>query len=84
MLRVVAHQERVTRQQARNLLKAGEIQLPPGIHEYVQIGLDAPSFRHYTDFLAYMRTSRQAAPLDLDPEIILEYLENQVDIGGSL
>ena len=81
-LRVVAHQERITRGQARTQLKSGRIQLPPGIHEYILMGLDAPSFRQYTDFLAYLRSNRQSAHLELDPEIIIKYLEENVNIGG--
>ena len=78
-LRVIAHQERISVGQARNQLKSGLIQLPAEIQGYVEMGLDAPSFRQYTDFLAYMRSNRQSAPLDLDPEIIIEYLENRLE-----
>ena len=66
------------------MLKTGAIALPPGIQEYVQLGLDSPSFRHYTDFLAYMRAARHIAPLELDPEVIIRFLENKVNDGGTL
>ena len=81
-LRVIAHQERISVGQARNQLKSGVIQLPPGIMEYVQMGLDAPSFRQYTDFLAYLRSGRHSPPLELDPEVIIAYLEDHVNLGG--
>jgi hypothetical protein len=81
-VRVIAHQERISVGQARNRLKSGSIQVPPEIQEYVEMGLDAPSFRQYTDFLAYMRSSRGSAPLELDPEIIIAYLEDNVNLGG--
>ena len=83
-LRVIAHQERISLGQARNQLKSGQIQLPPEIQAYVQMGLDAPSFRQYTDFLAYLRSSPRSAPLEMDPEIIIEYLEENVNVGGRL
>jgi hypothetical protein len=82
-LHIVAHQERITHAQARIQLKSGAITLPPGIQEYIQMGLDSPSFRHYTDFLAYMRSTRHSAPLELDPEVVIEYLENRIYDGGS-
>ena len=81
-LDVISHQERTTRGQARNLIKAGQVQLPAEFHDYVIVGLDSPSYRRYTDFLAYLRSSRHAEPLDIEPEVIIEYLENLYKIGG--
>jgi hypothetical protein len=79
---VIAHQQRVTRLQARQMLKNGEVDLPGDISEYIQLGLDSPSVRQYTDFLAYMRSGRQSRTLDMDPEIIINYLEEKINSGG--
>lgn len=83
-LEIFAHQERQSLEQARERLLTGKIHLPPEVQAYIQIGLAAPSFRHYTDLLALLRSTRSDSPLDLDPERIIEYLETRTQIGGSL
>lgn len=82
-LDIFAHQERQSPEQARAHLQGGKYRLPPEILAYIQVGLDAPSFRHYTDLLALLHSTRSASPLDLDPEKIIEFLENRIQIGGS-
>lgn len=79
-LRIIAHQERLSPGQARNLLQSGKITLPPGIQEYVAMGLDAPSFRHYSDLLVYMRANRYRPPQEIAPETMIEYLENRIQM----
>lgn len=80
---VIAHQERLTLGQVEEGLRAGHLDLPFEVQAYIQVGLDAPSFRHYSELLDLLRYSRSASPLDLDPELIVEILEARFQIGGS-
>jgi hypothetical protein len=82
-LEILAHQERQSLEEAQQLIRAGKIRLPVEVQAYFQIGLDAPSFRHYSEFLTLLRSTRSASPLDLDPEIIVQYLEGRIESGGS-
>jgi hypothetical protein len=83
-LEILAHQERRSLEQTRQLMQAGKIHLPPEVHAYLRVGLDAPSFRHYSEFLNLLRSTRSASPLDLDPEVVIRYLETRIESGGSL
>lgn len=81
---MIAHQERLTPAQTRVALRAGKVKLPPEVWAYLQVGLDAPSFPHYADFLSRLRSARHPSALDLDLEVILTYLEDKIDTGGPL
>jgi hypothetical protein len=82
-LGIMAHQERQSLEQTRQLIQTGKIRLPAEVRAYFQVGLDAPSFRHYSEFLTLLRSTRSASPLDLDPEIVIQYLEDRMDSGGT-
>jgi hypothetical protein len=82
-LEMLAHQERQSLDETRQLIRAGKIRLPADVQAYFQVGLDAPSFRHYSEFLTLLRSTRSASPLDLDPEIVIQYLEERMESGGT-
>ena len=75
-LLVIAHQERKPQKQIRQNFQDGKLDLPPEIYAYLMIGIGVPSFNHYSDRLSYLRTRRRIAALDLDPEEVINYLEN--------
>ncbi|MBN1148038.1 MAG: hypothetical protein JXA78_12340 [Anaerolineales bacterium] len=82
-LEIFAHQERQSLEQTREHLQSGKVRLPPDIQAYIQVGLEAPSFRHYTDILALLHSTHSVSPLDLNPERVIEFLEHRIQIGGS-
>jgi len=75
-LNTIAFQERQSLEIAQKRLLEGKIDLPPKITAYIQAGLDMPSFRHYSEFIANFRYARTNSPLELDVEEIIEFLEN--------
>jgi len=80
---IIAHQERLTPGQARLRLQSGQINLPLEIQAYILTGLGVPSHSQFSDLLP-LQLSRGESSLDLDPRIILEYLEKRIRTGGLL
>ncbi len=110
-IQVLAYQDRQTPEQIRARILDGELDIPSTIWNYLQVGLNTPSFRHYSEFLnkrSWIRLSTRfwitrciskiprignvfsiertisPSPLDLDPEIIIQFLETRIPTGGSL
>jgi len=76
-VKTIAHQERLSPEQFRTNLIAGEADLPPHVMEYLQVGLGSPSFRHYSDLLALFKTRKTRSPLEIDLEGIVDFLETK-------
>jgi hypothetical protein len=79
---LVAQRERLPLEQAKQVIKDGKAKLPPQVLVYLQLGLDAPSFRHYTDQVRRYRYGSGASPFELDPEEIVAFLEGELKSGG--
>lgn len=79
-----ALQERLPTDQVRQYLREGRLALPPEVQAYLEMGLDIPSYRHYSDLLSLFRSSHTASPLDQDPEIVVRFLEDRYESGGIL
>ena len=79
---LIAQRERLSNEQARQAIKTGRVKLPPEILVYLQLGLDAPSFRHYSEYVQRYRYASGASPFDLDPQSIVTFLENEIKNGG--
>jgi len=77
-VQVLAFQERLSTEETRQRLTAGELQLPPEILNYLQAGLSAEAYRRYSGLSATLRSLPRAHPLDLDPLRVVEYLENKI------
>ena len=80
---MIAHQERMNSGQASLRLQSGQIPMPPEIRDYLLAGLGLPEQSQFADLLP-MRSDHGASPLDLNPEIVVEYLENRIQTGGLL
>jgi AraC-like DNA-binding protein len=114
---ILAYQERQTLERIQARLLNNQEDIPPDIRDYLQVGLNMPSFRHYSEFLggkhwlslsgrwlsihnignkprfkSILPTSStiheginlKATPLNLDPEVIIQFLETKIPTGGSL
>lgn len=82
-LEIMAYRERVSPDEMRQNLKSGTLTLPPTINGYLQTGLSpvytAPAglFSRITQRL---RQGVMTSPLDLNPETIIQFLEDQLEI----
>jgi len=82
VVEIIAHQERLTLGQACNYIQEKKITLPADIRDYVEIGLNIPTFNQYSEMYSTQGPNMSPLPLDLDPEILVEYLENRIKTGG--
>jgi hypothetical protein len=75
ILETLAHEGRLTSKQIKQRLRNDQLDLPPEIGAYLLASfrslsyLSAPRFR--------FRSHRPASPLDLDPELLVQFLEDQ-------
>jgi hypothetical protein len=72
-LDALAHQERLPVQTLRHRLNRGQLDLPPEIEAYLQASLT--SFSHFAGH------KRQSSPLNLNPERVVQFLEEKLDHG---
>lgn len=72
-LDALAHQERLPVQTLRQRLSRGQLDLPPDIEAYLQASLT--SFSHFAGH------KRQNSPLNLNPERVVQFLEEKLDHG---
>jgi hypothetical protein len=75
IVETLAHEARLTSKQIKQRLRDEQLDLPAEIHAYLQASLkslshlSAPRFR--------FRSSRRASPLNLDPESVVQFLEER-------
>jgi len=74
-LDTLAHAEHLSRKQVRQRLAEGQLGLPPEIRAYLQASLR--SFSHLPAASPSFRSRPPASPLDLEPERIVQFLEEQ-------
>lgn len=76
-LDALAHDERLTRKQIRQRLQANQLDLPPEIEAYLQASMT--SFSHFVaPEQRFIKSKRQASPLDLEPERLIQFLEESL------
>ena len=116
-LDILVYQERQPYERIRDRVLTNYEEMPPELRDYLMVGLNTPSFRHYSEFLgstswfrirlryqlahlinSLFRGKRNlqvndtthyggglvASPLNLDPEIVIKFLESKIPSGGSL
>jgi hypothetical protein len=76
-LETLAHNERLEPKQVRQDLAAGKLDIPPEIQAYLEAGMT--SFSHFLGAKSRFRLRRQSSPLDLNPEQVIKFLEDNVD-----
>jgi hypothetical protein len=74
---MLAHQQRSTPRQIKQQLAADSIDLPPEIQAYLQASMT--SFSRLLTDLSRFRPRPTPSPLDLAPEKIAQFLEDQLD-----
>jgi hypothetical protein len=76
-LDTLAHHERLELKQVRQDLAAGELDIPSEIQAYLEAGMT--SFSHFLGPKSRFRPRKQASSLDLEPERVIQFLEDKVD-----
>jgi len=74
---VLAHRQRLTPRQIKQQLAANSLKLPPEIQAYLQASMI--SFSRLLADRSRFRSGSAPSPLDLDPEEIVHFLEDQLD-----
>jgi hypothetical protein len=84
-LETLAHQRRLTLREIRQHL--GGLDAPPEVRAYLQAGLTPTPSRPISLFsrlLYILRWRRAASPLDLDSEIVVQFVERQLGITHQM
>ena len=83
-LDVLAHRERLTSEQLKRRLGAGEVHAPPAVQAYLRAGL-MPMPSGPIGFLSRLRhrlrPRARISPLDPDLESAVQFLENQLEVS---
>ncbi|MBW2062371.1 MAG: hypothetical protein JRI95_12550 [Deltaproteobacteria bacterium] len=81
---ILASRERLGVEVMKKRLKSGALDVPPDIRAYFQAGLtwDSSYFRKGTRKM--LRSQTQTTPLDLDPEIVVEFLEDLLGVDHGV
>ena len=85
----IAYRQRLTHEQVQQQLEAGTLDMPPAIRAYFQAELTLGPVSRMSDLRHRLRPRTPAAPLDLDPEEVVRYLERtlvleaQVEVQGD-
>ena len=81
---MLAHQERTSPNQMRERLKSGGLDAPSEIKAYLLAGL-TPVLSTPSNLLTRLRQAimptHRISPLDLDPEKVIQFLEDQLEIN---
>ena len=75
-LELLAHRERVSKEEVKGKLLDGKLDLPPVVEDFLIAGTEAPSFRHYTDLLIRSNQKGQDSALKTDIYAIVNFLES--------
>ncbi len=77
-METLAHDEHVALKEVRQRLTAGQLDISSEIQAYLQAGIT--SFGHFLEPKSRFRLrKKQSTPLDLDPEQVIQFLEEQID-----
>ncbi|MBN1219773.1 MAG: hypothetical protein JXM69_12660 [Anaerolineae bacterium] len=73
----LAHAERVDPGEIRQRLVEKQLNLTPEVQAYLEAGMT--SFSHFLGARPRFRFKKQTTPLDLDPEEVIRFLEDNLD-----
>lgn len=77
-LDTMAHNERVPSVEIRQRLLADRLDLPPDIELYLKVALTQPSAGRLSEFRHRLFGGTRVSVLDLDPELIIQFMEAQM------
>jgi hypothetical protein len=82
-LAALAYREQLGRDQIRQYLQAGQLDMPPEIRAYLQAGLSPlppATVGFLSRLLRRFRPGERPSPLNLDPEQVVRFLEEQSEV----
>lgn len=82
-LELLMYQERLSPPEATVYIRTPSKNIPEQVRAYILAGLEAPSFRHYSEILENYRMNSLDSPFDTPPEAVIKFLESRFEIGGS-
>ena len=74
-LDALAQRDQISVEQARQQLDAGQLDVPPDIRAYLQVGLQPDYFGRLARPRWRFQSGVRSSPLDLAPETVVRYLE---------
>jgi hypothetical protein len=75
---ILTHNERTTIKEIRQRLSDGKLDILPEIQAYLLAGI--VSIGHFSEPKSRFRLrKKQSTPLDLNPELVIQFLEDQID-----
>lgn len=79
---LLMYQERISLQDVRKFMRRNKSAIPDEVHDYILAGMDVPSFRHYSEMVSNYHQNSLTSPLDINPEIVIDFLETRIKTGG--
>jgi len=79
---LLMYQERLSFQDVRNFLRRNKSAIPDEVHDYILAGMEVPSFRHYSELVRNYHQNFLNSPLDINPEIVIDFLKKRIKTGG--
>jgi hypothetical protein len=77
-INILMYHEQLPASEISQRIQRGVISLPAEVRNFILTTLELPSFRHYSESKEYWRRNFQASPLDIDPLVMIEFLESQI------
>jgi hypothetical protein len=81
-IELLMYQERLSHQEVGKFLRRNKAVIPEGVRDYILMGMEVPSFRHYSEMVSNYHQNLMNSPLDINPEIVIDFLENRIKTGG--
>ena len=79
---LLMYQERLSTQDVGKFLRRNKSAIPDEVRDYILAGMEVPSFRHYSEMVSNYNQNFLTSPLDINPEIVIEFLETRMKTGG--
>lgn len=79
---VLMYRQRLSADEVAIYVRRNQGKIPAKVRDYILAGIEVPSFRHYSEMAQQLRRDFKDSPLDLDPEVVIAYLENCIQPGG--
>ena len=81
-IELLMYQERLSRQEVGKFLRSNKSVIPDSVRDYILMGMEVPSFRHYSEMVSNYHQNLMNSPLDINPEVVIDFLELKIKSGG--
>ncbi|MBN1484828.1 MAG: hypothetical protein JXA37_08910 [Chloroflexia bacterium] len=77
---ILVYQDQLSIAEARRILDAGELEAPVEVRAYLQKGRARHHFTSFSRFRHVLTRKKQPSALELDPERVIEFLEERLEV----